>query len=75
MVKIQRPEEVDIKAVEFVNKKHKSFQTIVEPHSNHQVKTLKKELPKTYEDPKTGERKESNPWAVSWKSYSEKYKK
>ncbi len=41
IVKIQRPEEVDLKAVEFVNKKHRAFQTIVEPHTSSQAKTLK----------------------------------
>ena len=44
------------------------------PGREKQVKALKKELPKTYVDKKTGERKESSPWAVAWKSYQDKEK-
>lgn len=40
------------------------------PGREDQVKALKKELPKTYTDKKTGERKKSNPWAVAWASYN-----
>ena len=44
------------------------------PGRESQVKALKKELPKTYIDKKSDERKESNPWAVSWSSYQKSKK-
>lgn len=31
VIKIQRPEEIDIEAINFIRKKHKGFQTIIEP--------------------------------------------
>ncbi|MDP3986716.1 MAG: DUF5661 family protein [Nanoarchaeota archaeon] len=42
---------------------------VAPPGREKQVKTLKKELPKTYTDKKTGEKKESNPWSVAWSQY------
>ena len=42
---------------------------VTPPGREKQVKALKKVLPKTYTDPKTGERKKSSPWAVAWSSY------
>jgi len=44
------------------------------PGRESQVKALKKELPKTYIDKKSDERKESNPWAVSWAQYNKSKK-
>ena len=48
------------------------------PDRKHQVKGIKKhmaqkkgkdKIPKTYVDKKTGERKETNPWALAWAQY------
>lgn len=44
------------------------------PGREKQVKKLKKVLPKTYIDPKTGKKKKSNPHAVSWSSYNKSKK-
>jgi len=45
------------------------FFEVTPPGREKQVKKLKKELPKTYVDSKTGKREESNPWAIAWASY------
>ncbi len=45
------------------------------PNRERQVKKLKKKLPKTYKDKKTGKRKKSNAFAVSWASFNKGKKK
>lgn len=45
---------------------------IAPPGREKQVKTLKHALPKSYTDPKTGERKESNPYAIAWAQHNKK---
>lgn len=41
IVKIQRPEEIDIEALDFVRKKHKAFQVIIEPKDKDQGSRIK----------------------------------
>lgn len=42
IIKIQRPEEIDIEAIDFIRKKHRAFQFIVEPKDKNQVSSIKK---------------------------------
>lgn len=52
-----------------VQEGNEKIEEVTPPGREKQVKTLKKSLPKTYTDPKTGKKKESSPYAVSWASY------
>lgn len=40
VIKIQRPEEIDIEAIHFIRKKHKALQVIIEPKSSEHQKLI-----------------------------------
>ena len=52
-----------------------SLAEMAAPGREPQVKKLKKKLPKSYKDKKTGKKKKSNSWAVSYDSHNKGKKK
>ena len=58
-------EEMSLESIEEIDE-------VAPPGKEKMVKKLKKTLPKTYTDPKSGERKQSSPWAIAWSQYNKK---
>lgn len=50
-VKIQRPEEIDSEAIDYVRKKHKAFQVVIEPKSEDQGKKIREKGYKISKNP------------------------
>lgn len=41
IIKIQRPEEIDLEVIDFISKKHNALQVVIEPKNIDQAKTIK----------------------------------